>query len=185
MYKHLDLLEELTEVARTNDKPWEEFQTALIVLQPEYHQCTSMRELFDDLYTWRRKPKTPEKQVDDVMNTLEQKEPMIPLSELNALRRTLPANMWIKASEVDALILKYTPATKTVIINGVRLKEDRYTEDDRPEIGAVYYIESMTADDYFSTFRYGLYDFDNQCIEREIAHKTPEGAAAFTKARLE
>lgn len=204
-YKHLKLLEQLTEVARTNDKPWEEFQCtemnglSLIVKDPEsMNDLSGWIEDFD--FEWRRKPKTPTEQVDNAMTDLEDNwpdreflnrianlehlettEPMVPLSELKSLSRTLPANMWINPSEVDALISKYTPTTKTVTINGVEIEDDRYTEDD--DLPEAIYVESPAGVNLY-TVTWSQSERAKRAIERRIAHKTAEGAEAFTKARL-
>lgn len=220
MYKHLDLLEQLTEAARTNDKPWEEFQcTEMNGLSLTVKDTESMNDLFgwieDFDFKWRRKPKFI-KTLDDICLkaardwvesidlTTEQNRKVNDLHLLirNAIKEAslLPIKNEPKPS-TDTIVIKQRKRIKdlestlellmelepnpTVTINGVELKDDRYTLDDLPENEQRVYIEAPSAKDFHYNYIWGFDSFDNaMLIEREIAHKTPEGAAAFTKASI-
>jgi len=61
MYKHNDLLEQLVEVGKTNNKPWEEFEICFTFKNAEYYMPDSVFALIsaaEQNRPWRRKPKT-------------------------------------------------------------------------------------------------------------------------------
>ena len=71
MYKHYELLKQLTEVAETNDKPWEEFELKLStgdhVIPRDIPQLCS---LVESGYEWCRKPKEDKPMTDEMAKHL-------------------------------------------------------------------------------------------------------------------
>lgn len=84
----------------------------------------------------------------------------------------------------DTLYRKKPEKPKMVVVNGVALVDDRYTENDPPKRGTRYWLETLEMEEMVDDYLWVNDNRDKLWLERGLVHKTRECAIAFAKARL-
>lgn len=71
-----------------------------------------------------------------------------------------------------------------VQINGFEVTDTRITSSADLKQEQLYYVESATDPDFWEALDFDGSDWDERAIARGVAHTSPDGAAAFCRARL-